>query len=103
MIRQACWCLAGLSLTFLATSANAQEETKYSYDALGRLTDISTSGGVNSGVATSIKYDAAGNRTNYAVSGSANTGPDTGGGASAPRQAMVIVVPLNGFTVIPIQ
>lgn len=54
----------------------AAETTTFTYDALGRLTASSTSGGTNSGVNTAICMDAAGNRTAYATA--------TSGTASCP-------------------
>lgn len=85
-------------------TAYAQETTTYQYDALGRLTTSTVSGGPNNQTQTSITYDPAGNRTNYTVAGSANQGngdPNAGSGTPS-TQTLVIVVPLNGFTVIPI-
>lgn len=77
----------------LASPAAAQETTTYSYDALGRLRTTSTSGGQNSGTVNQTDFDRAGNRTNYTTTGATGT----------PSNGMkVIVVPLNGFTVIPI-
>ena len=83
----------------------AQSATTYTYDALGRLTGSTVSGGPTNGTATTISLDNAGNRTNYKVtgaSGSGNGSGNNGDGAAAPQSRRVIVVPLNGFTVIPI-
>lgn len=66
--------------------AHAASTTTYSYDALGRLVQASTTGTVNDGVQMSTTYDAADNRTTYQVTGSTSK---------------VVVVPLNGLTVIP--
>src|SRR3712207_5653552 len=59
---------------FLATSSlaaavavQASETTSYSYDALGRLTISTISGGSNHSVGTATCFDAAGNRTRYIV------------------------------------
>lgn len=76
----------------LSTSVSATETVSYTYDALGRLTGSSASTGPTSGTAAAIQYDPAGNRLNYSV---------TGANGSAPVEG-VIVVPLNGFTIIPI-
>jgi YD repeat-containing protein len=76
-----------------APAAVAQETTTYKYDALGRLRESSTAGGQNSGTNNKIDYDNAGNRSKYEVTGATGT-PSTG--------MKVIVVPLNGFTVIAI-
>ena len=70
-----------------AVSAHAQETTTYKYDARGRLTEVKQQGGPASGTVTTYSHDAADNRTNVTVT---TTG------------MKVIVVPLNGFTVIPI-
>jgi hypothetical protein len=48
-------------------AARASETVTYSYDALGRLVAISTSGGPNSGQNVRTCYDPAGNRTSYTV------------------------------------
>jgi YD repeat-containing protein len=91
---------------FLAAGpAQAQETKTYTYDALGRVTGVQTSGGPSSGTNAGYQYDPAGNRTNVTVSGSPNGnagGNDPGGGASTGTTTY-IVVPLNGFTLIPIQ
>ncbi|MBX7494543.1 hypothetical protein K3172_01590 [Qipengyuania sp. 6B39] len=61
--------------------ANAQSSSEaYTYDALGRLIEVKTSGGVNNNETRSLCYDDAGNRTSYvsrsdgAASGCVNTG-----------------------------
>lgn len=82
---------AALAFGAAGTSALASETTTYSYDALGRLVATTVSGGPTDGLATSTQFDAAGNRTNYQVTG-----------APPPRPRRVIVLPLNGFTVIPL-
>lgn len=81
--------------------AHAQTTTIYRYDALGRLVGSSNSAGA-SNVQTNIDYDAAGNRKSYKVSGAASEGEDPGSGAGASTRRRFIVVPLNGFTLIPI-
>ncbi len=98
----------GLALTmvglFCSASVHAQENKTYTYDALGRVTNVQISGGPASGTNSSYQYDPAGNRTNVTVSGSANSGP-TGGDAVSGISVggtTYIVVPLNGFTLIPI-
>lgn len=48
--------------------AMAGENLSYTYDVLGRLVAISTSGTVNDGQAVSTSFDPSGNRTNYSVS-----------------------------------
>lgn len=54
-------------LSLSANGAANGQSTTYSYDALGRLTGLSVSGGPNNGHASSICLDNAGNRTNYKV------------------------------------
>lgn len=75
--------------------------TTYTYDALGRLvqSDVSTDGAT---VTTKIQYDPAGNRTNYTVTGANRASDDTGDGAAVMRPTGVVVVPLNGLTIIPL-
>src|SRR5688572_7479957 len=47
----------------------ASDTVTYTYDALGRLVAVSTSGGPNNGQAVSTGYDPAGNRAAYCVTG----------------------------------
>jgi YD repeat-containing protein len=67
--------------------AVAQEQVRIEYDALGRLTKVTHESGPNSGTQSAYTYDPASNRTNVTVTG---------------VQKKVVVVPLNGFTIIPI-
>lgn len=85
---------------WLSSAAQAQDETAYTYDALGRLTGSTTTGSQN--VKTDIKYDRAGNRTDYTVTGGANGNGDPGASAGALTAKRFVIVPLNGFTIIPI-
>jgi YD repeat-containing protein len=71
----------------LGQQAQASETKTYTYDALGRLVTTTTSGTVNNGATVNTTYDPADNRTSYQVTGSVSK---------------VVVVPLNGLTVIPI-
>lgn len=71
-----------------SVSAQAASTTTYTYDALGRLTNASTTGTVNNGVQVSTTYDPADNRVTYKVTGSTSR--------------TTVVVPLNGLTVIPL-
>ena len=70
-------CVAGIGLSLAcagAGSANGalgNESVNYSYDALGRLTDSSISGGPNDTRKTGTCFDRAGNRTRYDVATSA--------------------------------
>lgn len=93
--------LAAAALTMPAV-ASAQEATTYTYDALGRLTGVAKSGGPASGTQTTYSHDAASNRTNVTVSGSANGSGSGGGGGASAGTMTFIVVPLNGFTLIPV-
>jgi hypothetical protein len=77
----------------LCTPAQAAETINYTYDALGRVKSATHVGGDNAGMVINYIYDPAGNRTQYQVTGSKNKGQPDG---------IVIVVPLNGFTLIPI-
>ncbi len=75
----------GLTVAILVSSpALAAETTTYSYDALGRLVKVSHNGAANTGASTTYQLDAADNRSNVTAS------------------RRVIVVPLNGYTIIPI-
>jgi len=89
---------------FAESPVHAQETTKYTYDALGRLTVVVHSGGPSDGVTAKYQYDSASNRTNVSVTGSPNgnaSSSNSDNGASVPS-TVYVVVPLNGFTVIPI-
>lgn len=77
----------------LPSAALATETITYTYDAQGRVTQASSAGSVNNGLMTVYTYDLAGNRTNVTVTNSPNNSPPVAG---------AIVVPLNGFTVIPL-
>ena len=70
-----------------ASPALAQEQVKMEYDALGRLTKVVHESGPNAGTNSAYSYDPASNRTNVTVTGA---------------RKRVVVVPLNGFTVIPL-
>ena len=103
MVRLVTLLTASCVPSLLPCSAWAQETIKYEYDELGRLKTASSTGTINNGQTTSVEFDAAGNRTNYTVSGSSNgSGNGHGGGASVVGQRIYIVVPLNGYTLIPI-
>ena len=81
-------CIALVVALFGAASpALAQEQVKIEYDALGRLTKVTHESGPNSGTTSAYSYDPAGNRQNVSVDG---------------VRKRVVVVPLNGFTIIPL-
>jgi YD repeat-containing protein len=65
-----------IGAVFLPASVHGQETANYTYDPLGRLVHVATTGGPNNGQATAATYDPAGNRSNYPVGGV--------GGAPAP-------------------
>lgn len=48
----------------LSVPASASETITYTYDALGRLVQVSRSGTVNNGASAAYTYDPANNRTN---------------------------------------
>ena len=92
-----------IGMALFAGPARAQSTASYTYDALGRLTG-STIVGVSTGqVVTRIGYDAAGNRVTYKVvknssAGAGSPQPLPAGTGNAPS---AIVIPINGFTIIP--
>jgi YD repeat-containing protein len=85
--------LSALAQFTFCTSAQAAETINYAYDALGRVKSATHVGGDNTGLVINYTYDPAGNRTQYQVTGSKNKGRPDG---------VIIVVPLNGFTIIPV-
>lgn len=64
--------------------AQASETTSYTYDALGRLIAVSTSGGPNNGLNIGTAYDPAGNRTNYSAGGAPPGSPPASPPTSPP-------------------
>jgi hypothetical protein len=76
-----------------SVSSIASETLNFDYNQLGRLVRSTSSGSVNNGLNIQYTIDEAGNRKRVVIAGSSNQGIPTEG---------VIVVPLNGFTVIPI-
>jgi len=62
-------------LILLGAAAYAAETITYSYDARGRLIQVSRSGTVNNNVVTNYSYDKAENRTNKTTTGSPNPPP----------------------------
>lgn len=69
------WLFVSFVLAAGIGSAFANETTTYTFDALGRLIAVSSSGTVNNGQNVSTSFDPAGNRTNYAVSGTSISTP----------------------------
>lgn len=75
------------------TSALATETVTYSYDALGRLIRTQRTGGPAGGIDAQTQYDPAGNRSNVSVGGAASNAPPSRG---------VVVLPMNGYSMIVI-
>ncbi len=88
--------LLSIIIAFIVPTAAGAQSTTYEYDALGRLTNTTVTG-----VRTTIEYDSAGNRKSYKVTG-APAAEDSGSHASVSTSRRFVIVPLNGFTVIPI-
>ena len=61
--------LALLILVGLAAAAYASETITYTYDARGRLIQVSHSGTVNNNVVTNYSYDKADNRNVVTTNG----------------------------------
>ena len=103
--------IAGLAIIGSSCSALAETTTTYKYDPRGRLI-TSTQTTPQGATVTSISHDAASNRKTYSVSGA--TGSGSGGNPSSgaasptnpngtnPPAPRFVVVPLNGFMIIPI-
>lgn len=69
-------------LMIFAAPAAASETITYSYDALGRLVQVTRAGTVNNGASATYTYDPANNRTNVTT-----TAPGGGGMAAARSKA----------------
>lgn len=82
---------------FSAVPASASETVTYTYDALGRLVAVQTSGTVNNGQDVTISYDAAGNRTNYTVTGAGAATPtlSIGNATATEGGSLVFTVTLS--------
>jgi hypothetical protein len=63
------WTALVVASVAVPAAAPASDTVDYTYDALARLTDISTTGGPNAGATTATRYDPAGNRTSHSVAG----------------------------------
>lgn len=95
--RAACLVVVALGA---ASAARAQSTVTYTYDALGRLIAVQDGKAAGQVVGVSYTYDSAGNRRSVVVTGAASGGANDGdanGGSTARR---LVVVPLNGFTVV---
>ncbi len=60
----------GAAVLLTSAIASAAETVSFGYDALGRLTGSTISGGPNNTINTAICFDAAGNRIRYTVGAS---------------------------------
>lgn len=58
-----------LLLILLGATAYAAETITYTYDARGRLKQVSHSGTANNGVSTTYTHDKSDNRTNKTTTG----------------------------------
>lgn len=67
--------LGAAAVAAVPALAIAAETITYSYDARGRLVQVSRSGTVNNGVVTNYSFDKADNRTNKTTTGSPNPPP----------------------------
>lgn len=61
--------IAIAALVAVAGAASASETVTYSYDAKGRLIQVTHSGTVNNNVVANYTFDAADNRKNVTVTG----------------------------------
>ena len=97
------WTIAAAAATIvMPVTAWAQETTTYTYDALGRVTNVDQQGGRNDNTHAVYQYDAAGNRQRVTVTCPPGTGaPSACAGFQATARRFV-VVPLNGYSLIPI-
>lgn len=90
--------LGAATIVLMSPSAYAQETITYTYDELGRLTEVEKTNGPSNGEEATYAYDPAGNRTNVTVTGSPNG--DGSGGGPGNGNPYYVIVPLNGFTLI---
>ena len=96
-------CSSLMTLIALPSIAQAAETVTFTYDAKGRVVNTVRTGGPLNGATTTVKYDKADNRTNVTVVNSpAGSGNGQGGGATVGT-TIYVVVPLNGYTLIPIR
>lgn len=67
--------VAAASVCLAAGAACASDKLVYTYDALGRLTDVGYTAGPGSGAAVTIVLDDADNRNSYTVAGASQSAP----------------------------
>jgi hypothetical protein len=70
-------------------AAPASETVTYTYDALGRITDVATTGGRNDGSAAATRYDPAGNRSSYTHSGAGVAAPASAEHSSSSGEVII--------------
>ena len=74
-MRRAIMLAAGCATLAAASAAVADETITYTYDARGRLVQVTRRGTVNNGVTASYTHDKADNRTSKVTTGSPNPPP----------------------------
>lgn len=79
-------------------SAIGSETVNYTYDALGRLVQVSRSGTVNDGISASYSYDKADNRTNVTVVGSSLPSLTVSDVSATEGSALLFTVTRGGST-----
>ncbi len=82
--RLACKAALVAIVSIVSSAAIAGDTSNYTYDALGRVIQVSRTSTAANSTTSAYAYDAAGNRTNVTVSGAAAGDPNTGQGASVP-------------------
>ena len=91
-----------------SSAAIAGDTSNFTYDALGRVVQVSRTSTTANSTTSAYAYDAAGNRTNVTVSGAAAADPSTGQGATPPTTATCasggpcryFMAPIAGFAPI---
>ncbi len=63
----------GVAAVGIESVADAAQSVTYTYDALGRLTNVSVTGGPGSGTSQAYSYDAVGNRLSQSVAAPGHT------------------------------
>ena len=89
---------AAVGAVTLNGAGHANEVTTFTYDALGRLVGVATSGGPNNGLAVGTTYDPAGNRANYNVSASGAPPPPGNQPPSAAIDGTIVPTCASGNT-----
>ena len=94
----------GATFGFGSSAAIAGDTSSFTYDALGRVVQVSRTSTTANSTTSAYAYDAAGNRTSVTVSGAAGVDPNTGQGASVPPGAAPppVVVAATTFVVVPL-